>query len=63
MHDPENLEQLRRMNYLQQVIVLADQDADIAEFLHSQLHEILVYARLKGHDVDEWTDYDSPNRF
>ena len=47
---------LRRLNYLQQVLVLADQDPDIAEFLHSQLHEILVYARLKGHEIDEWNN-------
>lgn len=51
--------QLRRMNYLQQVIVLADQDPAIAEFLHDQLHEILVYARLKGHEVGEWTEHDT----
>ena len=56
MNKPDPDLQLRRMGYLQQVIVLADQDADIAEFLHSQLHEILVYARLKGHDVRDWSE-------
>jgi hypothetical protein len=55
-----NLE-LRRIGYLQQVMQLADQDADIAEFLHSQLHEILVYARLKGHEVQDWSDYETHN--
>ena len=53
--------QLRRLGYLQQVMQLADQDADIAEFLHSQLHEILVYARLKGHEVQDWSDYETHN--
>jgi hypothetical protein len=48
--------QLRRLGYLQQVIALADQDPAIAEFLHDQLHEILVYARLKGHEVTDWSD-------
>ena len=44
------------MNYLQQVLILADRDPDIAEFLHSQLHEILVYARLRGLDIDIWSE-------
>jgi hypothetical protein len=48
--------ELRRMGYLQQVLQLADRDADIKQFLHDQLHEILVYARLKGHEVQDWSE-------
>ena len=48
--------QLRRLGYLQQVIALADQDPAIADFLHDQIHEILVYARLQGHEVTDWSD-------
>jgi hypothetical protein len=53
--------QLRRMGYLQQVIALADQDPAIAEFLHDQIHEILVYARLQGHEVSDWSDNETYN--
>lgn len=46
----------RRLGYLQQAITLADRDPQIMEFLEHQIHEVLVYARLKGHEVRDWSD-------
>ena len=46
----------RRLGYLQQAITLADRDPVIMDMLEHKMHEILVYARLKGHDVKDWNE-------
>lgn len=46
----------RQLGYLQQAITLADCDPEILDYLNTQIHEVLVYARLKGHDVQDWSE-------
>jgi hypothetical protein len=46
----------RRLGYLQQAITLADRDPRIMTVLEDKMYEVLVYARLCGHDVEDWSD-------
>ena len=46
----------RRLAYLQQAMGLADRDPVIMDMLEERIHEVLVYARLKGHDVKDWSE-------
>lgn len=57
-HSPETVEQenRRRLGYLQQVFRIAGEDPSVQEYLDQQIHAVLVYARLKGHDVQDWSE-------
>lgn len=46
----------RRLGYLQQAITLADKDPQVMEELELAVDRILVYARLKGHDIKDWNE-------
>lgn len=46
----------RRLGYLQQAITLADRDPAIMQELELAIDRILVYARLKGHDIKDWSE-------
>lgn len=57
--EDEHARKRRRLGYLQQAITLADRDPEVMEFLEFQIDQVLVYARLKGHDVRDWNE--TPN--
>ena len=46
----------RRLGYLQQAFRIAAEDDQVQEYLDEQIREVLVYARLKGHDVQDWSE-------
>ena len=46
----------RRLGYLQQAIVIADTDPRVMTVLEDKMYEVLVYAVLCGHEVQDWSD-------
>jgi hypothetical protein len=48
--------QRRRLGYMQQAIKIAAEDPLVLDMFEQKIHEVLVYARLKGHDVQDWSD-------
>lgn len=46
----------RRLGYLQQAITLADRDPRIMELLEHKMYEVMVYAVLCGHEVNDWKE-------
>lgn len=54
--EDETARQRRRLGYMQQVIKLAAEDPAVLEMFEQKIHEVLVYARLKGHDVQDWSE-------
>lgn len=46
----------RRLGYLQQAITIADRDDLVMEYLTEQIEAVLVFARLRGHDIQDWSD-------
>lgn len=48
--------QRRRLGYMQQAIKLAAEDPEVLEYFTAQIHAVLVFARLKGHEVTDWSE-------
>lgn len=50
----------RRLGYLQQAITIAGQDDLVMQDLEDKIQQVLVFARLRGHDVADWSEQWNP---
>ena len=54
--EDETARRRRRLGYLQQAFRIAGEDDLVQEYLDEQIREVLVYARLRGHAVEDWSE-------